>query len=330
MSPLLLSLIVGILIFIVILETSADNKDADLDMERRLREIKDSAYDIAEVQRKDSNLKSNIKVLIQDTEYRIILLGKLLDKIKSTKEIRKMLKLADIKLTVDIFLIFAVSGPVICLFFALLIPAKSFMFVVFAILLFYMPFFLVKLKIKKKLEMFTHQFPDALGLISSSLRAGHSLTSSFQMVVQEMPEPISSIFKTVIDEISLGKDTRYALESMEQTLPASLDLKFFITSVLIQREIGGNLAEILDNLNGTIRERFKIIGQLKAQTSQAKLSGMILGLAPIVLGSIIGIINPNYLKPLLESGLGQMVLFFSAIWAFIGFIIIKQITNIKV
>jgi tight adherence protein B len=298
-------------------------------MIRRLNEIKNSSYDLPD-QRLNNKFKKNIKIIIQDTEYKISTFGKILDKIEITDKIRKMLKIADIKITVDIFLIFAGTGPTMCLFFAILLPAKFFIFFVLAFVLFSFPFILVKLRIKKKLELFTQQFPDALGLVSSSLRAGHSLISSFQMVVQEMPEPTCSIFKTVIDEISLGKDTRDALESMGQYLPGSLDLKFFVMAVLIQREIGGNLAEILDSLNYTIRERFKLVGQLKSQTAQAKLSGIILGLAPIFLGVIIGTINPGYLKPLYDNLVGQMILVFSIVWAIIGFIIIKQITNIRI
>jgi len=330
MNPLLFSLIVGILTFIIILSVSAGERKLDPGMAKRLNEIKHSSYDTSDGQNEENKLKNNIKVLIQDTEYKIGLLGTLLDKIEVTEKIRKMLKIADIKMTVDIFLIFAAVGPTICLLFGILFPANFFLFLITALLLFYIPFLLVKIKIKKKLELFTQQFPDALGLISSSLRAGHSLPSSFQMVVQEMPEPICNIFKTVIDEISLGKDTRDALESMDQFLPGSLDLKFFVTAVLIQREIGGNLAEILDSLNYTIRERFKLIGQLKSQTAQSKLSGIVLGLAPIFLGMIIGAINPDYLKPLYENVVGQMILGFSIIWAIIGFMIIKQITNIRV
>jgi len=330
MTPILLSLIVGIFIFITILAVYADERKLDPGMAKRLNEIKNSSYDISDGQKAESKIKSNIKVLIQDTEYKIGLLGNILDRIEVTERIRKMLKIADVKLTVDIFLIVSAIGPAIFLLLIILLPANFFILFILALVFFYIPFFLVKMKIKKKLELFTQQFPDALGLVASSLRAGHSLTSSFQMVVQEMPEPICNIFKTVIDEISLGKDTRDALESMDQYLPGSIDLKFFITAVLIQREIGGNLAEILDNLNYTIRERFKLIGQLKAQTAQSQMSGVVLGLAPIFLGIIIALINPNYLKPLYDNIAGQMLLGFSVIWAIIGFMLIKQITNIRV
>jgi tight adherence protein B len=330
MITVFLSLIVGIAIFIVVFNLFGDDSHLDAKMSRRLKEIKKYSYDSPDLHNKDIKLNQNMKFLIQDTEYKIVLLGKILDRIVLTEKLKKMLRIADVKMTVDIFLAFSVILPAICMLLALLVPSKSFLFIVCSFCLLYLPFFIVKMKIKRKLDLFTQQFPDALGLISSSLRAGHSLTSSFQMVVHEMPEPINNVFKIVIDEIALGKDTRDALENMDQFLPGSLDLKFFITAVLIQREIGGNLAEILDNLNYTIRERFKLIGQLKSQTAQAQLSGIILGLAPVFLGIIIGIINPNYLKPLFENILGQILMVFSILWSIIGFVIIKQITNIKV
>lgn len=330
MSTIILSLIIGISVFYVVSNLFGDDSHLDAKMNRRLKEIKNSTYNLPDIANRDVKLKKNIKIIIQDTEYKMVILGKLLDRIAITEKLKKMLRIADVKTTVDVFLVSTLIFPSICFLLAIIFPKQSFLFVVFALLILYMPFFIVKMKIKKKLDLFTQQFPDALGLISSSLRAGHSLSSSFQMVVKEMPEPISYVFKVVIDEIALGKDTRDALENMEQYLPGSLDLKFFITAVLIQREIGGNLAEILDNLNYTIRERFKLIGQLKSQTAQAQLSGLILGTAPVFLGIVIGMINPNYLKPLFDNILGQIVLVFSVCWSIVGFMIIKQITNIEV
>ena len=192
------------------------------------------------------------------------------------------------------------------------------------------PLLSAKMRIKKRLRLFTQQFSDALGMIASSLRAGHSLLAAFQMVAQEMPEPISQIFKIATDDISLGKDVREALEAMSQYMPDSQDLRFFITAVLIQREIGGNLAEILDSLNYTIRERFKLLGQIESQTAQAKLSGLVLGFAPAVIGGIIWTINPAYMMPLFKTMPGICSLIISGIQTIVGFIIIQKITNIRV
>jgi tight adherence protein B len=113
-------------------------------------------------------------------------------------------------------------------------------------------------------------------------------------------------------------------------MPESIDLRFFITAVLIQREIGGNLAEILDSLGHTIRERFKLIGQLNAQTAQAKMSGIVLALAPVVIGSLIWLMNPSYMKPLFSTLIGQLALSASVLMGILGFFCIKYVTNIKV
>jgi len=133
-----------------------------------------------------------------------------------------------------------------------------------------------------------------------------------------------------MDDVSLGRDTREALEGMTQMIPQSVDLRFFVTAVLIQREIGGNLIEILDKLSDTIRERFKLAGQLKAQTAQAKMSGFVLAIAPIAIGFLIWFLNPEYMEPLFSTSLGKMGLGGAFLSAVTGFIIILKITDIRI
>lgn len=177
--------------------------------------------------------------------------------------------------------------------------------------------------------MFTQQFPDALNMISSSLRAGHPLLASFETVVQEMPKPVSTVFKTPVDEISLGIDVKEALNSMVKLIPDSLDLKFFVTAVLIQRDVGGNLAELLDGLSTTIRERFKLLGQLKAQTAQTRFSGIILSVMPPLVGGGIFLLSPEYMEPLLKTQQGNLALLGAVFLTLLGLYSINKITNIE-
>ncbi len=323
-NSILLSLICGIVIFaLVLLLIKDDSKDPLL--KQRLRNIKD---------RKTGDGTSKEKSLIleqymEDSDYKIGSLSKILDKLDVIKKLKKGLRQADIKTSVDIFIIqaliimFAVT-LVLSLFIGILIaPIAGFI----AGLL---PFFVIKFKISKRSKNFTKQFPDCLGLLASSLRAGHSLLSAFQLVSNEMNPPVSQVFKQVSDDISLGKDTKDALEDMAQAIPTSQDLRFFVTAVMIQREIGGNLAEILDNLSHTIRERFKLLGLIESQTAQAKLSGIILGLAPAALGGIISMMNPKYMEPLFTTPLGWGALALAVTMSALGFFIINKITNIRV
>jgi len=327
MELILLSAFSGIAVFFIII-TLFSGEDRDKNTERRLEKIKNRAFTQSE--QTQEKVKRNLQHLIQDTEYKIRIMGDILSKFKITEQIKKQLKMADVDMTVDIFLIMSFGLSLPFALAGLLMLDKAIFFIPLALLAFIMPFIILKIRIKNRLTTFTQQFPDALGLISSSLRAGHSLPSSFQIVVNEMPDPISKIFRIVVDDISLGRDTRDALDTMTQIMPGSLDLRFFITAVLIQREIGGNLAEILDNLGYTIRERFKLIGQLNAQTSQAKMSGTILAVAPVAIGAVLWFMNPEYMEPLFTTAMGKLALGGAILSAIIGFLVIMKITDIKI
>lgn len=330
-TNLMWSLLLGASVFYIVMNYKTEENTLDSKTLKRLNAIKNKVFGIAqESPDEKSPVNKNIKDLIQDTDYKIRSIGNILDKLKVTATIKKLLKIADIKMTVDIFLMMSAGLALPFFLFSILMPDKAMFLLVLGIILGYCPYASVKMKIKKRHDQFTQQFPDALGLISSSLRAGHSLSSSFHMVVQELPEPVSQIFKIVVDDMSLGRDTRDALENMISYMPDSIDLRFFITAVLIQREIGGNLAEILDSLNYTIRERFKLLGQLKAQTAQASMSGIVLALAPGFIALIIWFMNPSYLEPLFKEQIGQIALGSAIGSATLGFMLIKKITNIKV
>jgi len=192
------------------------------------------------------------------------------------------------------------------------------------------PFFVIKFKTNKRLNLFSSQLPDALGLVASSLRAGHSINAAFAIVVNELSDPIAGIFRMGCEDMNLGRSTKEALENMINNMPGSIDLRFFVTAVLIQREIGGNLAEILDSLNDTIRERFKLLGQLKAQTAQARLSGIVLALAPVFIAGVIYLLNPEYMEPLFTHALGKLAVGIAVFLGVVGYLVIKKITTIKV
>lgn len=321
------ALIIGISVFFFLDQFEDVNNNVDEMTAKRLKGIKNKIFLTNSIEK---NKKNRFKMILSSSGYRIAFLGSILDKLRFTDKIRKNLKTADIKLPLDIFLLISGGLFSFCFFLGIIFSKYASAFTCIGIILAYIPFIMVKVRIKKRHDLFSQQFPDALGLIASALRAGHSLTSSFSLVVNEMPEPIANVFKVVVDDISLGRDTRDALDNMCSLMPDSVDLRFFITAVLIQREIGGNLAEILDNLGHTIRERFKLIGQLNAQTAQAKLSGIVLALAPVIIGLLIWTMNPAYMSPLFNSLMGQLALVVSFLMGLIGFLIIRQITNIRV
>ncbi|MFA6571901.1 MAG: type II secretion system F family protein [Bacteroidota bacterium] len=326
---LLITIIVGIIIAVVIfLLLSSNEEDMDKNLKTRLDKIKNKTFESEK--REQTKITPNIQILFKDTEYKIAFVSNLLEKLNLTNAIKKQLKAADVSLSVDTFFLIILLIPIPFLIISLFITSYSFIIIPVGFLFAFFPFGVLSNKKKQRLDLFSKQFPDALGLVSSSLRAGHSLHSSFGVVSDEMPYPINGIFKTVVDDISLGRDTRDAINGMILSMPDSLDLKFFATAVLIQREIGGNLAEILDSLSSTIRERFKLLGQLKAQTALAKMSGTILSFTPVLIGTVLWFMNPKYMEPLFTEPIGKMALAGSFFAGLMGYFIIMKITAIKV
>ncbi|OGI01908.1 MAG: hypothetical protein A2Y25_10555 [Candidatus Melainabacteria bacterium GWF2_37_15] len=330
--------ILPIIITFVLMDVFFPDMSSDPAIQRRLQGIKDfdskrmnlgSDELFKSLSYREKLKKSNLlEMLKENSDYRIQFIGVIFNKFKFVEKIKYSLKIADIKMPVDIF--FMLVCFLIVPFVIIGMLNNNIMFLVIGILAGTSPFIYIRMKFLKRRELFTQQFPDALGIVSNSLRAGHSLLSAFQTVAAESEYPINKIFKSVSDEISLGREVRDTLISMTDNLPGSQDLKFFITAVLIQREVGGNLAEILDNLNNTIRERYKLLGMIKTQTAQAQLSGIVLGLAPVVIATLINFINPSYMKPLFTTDLGGMALGLSFGMTVLGFFIIKKVTEIRV
>ncbi|NIL98160.1 MAG: secretion protein [Planctomycetales bacterium] len=182
---------------------------------------------------------------------------------------------------------------------------------------------------KKRFKKFASQLPAALELIARALRAGHSLAAGFQLVGQEVSEPLGTEFAQVFEEQNLGIPMDDALRAMTDRIP-NLDLKFFVTAIVLQRQTGGDLAEILDKIGNLIRERFNIWGQIQALTGEGRLSGVVLmGLPPLLFLACYRL-NPDYVMVLFTDPLGRKMLMVAVVMQLIGAFVIKKIVNIKV
>jgi tight adherence protein B len=191
------------------------------------------------------------------------------------------------------------------------------------------PSLYVDVKRRIRVKRFISHFPDALEMFARSLRAGHSFTGAIQLVCQEMPDPIGPEFRKVFDEQTRGIPLRQALVGMTDRVD-SLDVKFFTTAVLIQRDTGGNLAEIIDKISYVIRERFRVQGQLKVFTAQARMSGTVLALLPVGVALLIGMMNPEYLRPLWVTKAGRIMIAVAVIMQLLGMLAIRRIIRIKI
>jgi tight adherence protein B len=180
-----------------------------------------------------------------------------------------------------------------------------------------------------RFKKFGKQLPDALELIGRALRSGHSLASGLYVVVEEMPAPISTEFGMAYEEQNLGVPIEQALKDMLKRMP-NMDLKFFVTAVAIQRQSGGDLAEILDKIGHIIRERFKIQGQVQALTGEGRISGVVLMALPIALFFAVYHLNREYVTLLFTDPLGKKMIAVAAFLQVLGAVSIKKIINIKI
>ena len=181
----------------------------------------------------------------------------------------------------------------------------------------------------KRVKRFEEQFPEALDLLSRAIRAGHALQTAMGMVADELPDPVGPEFRKTFDQQNYGLPLRDALEDMSLRMPV-LDVRFFVTAVLIQRDTGGNLAEILDNLAHVVRERFKIRRQVRVHTAHGRFTGWVLLALPAALAVALSFINPDHMNLLFHEHSGQMLLLAAAVMQFIGFIWIRQVIKIEV
>jgi tight adherence protein B len=219
----------------------------------------------------------------------------------------------------------AFAGFVISAMFTTLPPARLIGAVIGAAI----PSIVLNVKRGRRLRRFEEQFPEALDLIARALKAGHAFATGLKMAADETQDPVGPEFRKTFDEQNFGLPLKDALANMTERNPL-LDVRFFATAVLIQRETGGNLAEILENLARVVRERFKILRQVRVYTAHGRLTGYVLLALPVALGIALSFTAPDSMNLLFRDRLGQMALVGAAVAQFIGYMWIRQIVKIEV
>jgi tight adherence protein B len=192
----------------------------------------------------------------------------------------------------------------------------------------YVPVVYVRFQAGRRLLKFEEQFPEAIDLLSRSLKAGHAFSAGLSMVANEMPQPVGGEFRLAYDRQNFGMPLPDALRGLAQRVPL-LDARFFVTAVLTQREAGGNLSEVLDNLASVIRERFKVKRQVRVVTAHARMTGFILAALPPVLGMALLTLSPGSMSLLWEDPLGVKMIVTAVILQVTGTLIIKKLVNIE-
>lgn len=262
-------------------------------------------------------------------------LRRLLPKFPLTDKIHLLIEQSGINLNVALFLLISLSlGAIGFLIGTLFIPPLLFLYDVLikislTIFLGILPLFYVILMKTRRMNKFNSQLPEALDMIARSLRAGHAFSSGLKMVGDEMRDPIGTEFYKTLNEINFGVSIPVALKNLTDRLDCP-DLKIFTISVIIQRETGGNLAEILENNSYIIRERFKFQGKVKTLAAPGKLSAIIITLLPFVLAILLFVVNRHYLNYLILDPIGRMALLIGFFMLLFGIIVMRKMVAIKV
>ena len=255
-------------------------------------------------------------------------INRLLSSLDLVKKIDRMIQQADVDITVTRLLTFCFIASVLAGMAAYTI-FSYFVAMVFALLAGAAPLFHIARKRTKRLLKFNAQLPDTLDLLSRSLAVGHAFSESLYQVASEMPEPIAGEFRIAFEEQKLGLSTKAALDGLVERVPLQ-DLHLCVTAMHIQRETGGNLAEILERVAQTIRERFKLMEDFRTMTTSARGSAWILCGLPFGIVFLMTFLNPEYMSILLFDPRGHYVLATAAVMQILGILTIKKILDIKV
>lgn len=276
----------------------------------------------------DRSIETAIQITRQDSISRNKTLHRLLSPLDVINRLDRTLRQADMQITVSRLLGFCLLAALMAALAAYTVfnlPSTLIIGVIAGIL----PLLHVSRQRKKRLNLFNAQLPDTLDLLSRSLSVGHAFSEALHQVANEMPDPIGMEFRMTFEEQKLGLSTKSALDRMCDRVPIP-DLRLCVTAMQIQRETGGNLAEILEKVANTIRERFKLMEDFRTMTTSARGSAWILCGLPFMLIFVLNLINPGYMKPLLYDPRGHLAILVAAILQLLGILTIKKILDIKV
>ena len=256
-------------------------------------------------------------------------MNRVLVDLQATLHLKKMLDQADLHITPSRLLMFSGMAGILAALAVSMLSANFLLVVLGGLVAAAVPFIHLWWKRKKRFDQFLEHLPDALDLMARALSAGHAFAEAMHMVSTEMPEPIATEFRKTYEEQNLGLSLKLALENLTQRIPL-LDLRMCVTAVLIQRETGGNLAEILEKVAYTIRERFRIMGDLKTLTTSSRLSAWILCGLPIFVALGVSVLNPDYMSVLWKDPRGHYLIAAAMILQVTGMLIVRKILDIRI
>ena len=260
---------------------------------------------------------------------RIDLLNTILFRLAVGERLRRMIVQAGVRKRVGEFMLYIPLLATFGLLLMMVIGAPLAASLLVAAVAGSIPLFVLGRMRRKRAAQFAEQLPDALDLMRSALQAGHGLVSSFTLIADEFPDPIATEFREVAEEVRLGLPMREALHNLTQRID-NHDTPLLAVGLLVAQDVGGNLAEVLDNISYTIRERFKLLRDMRVLTAQGRFSAMILTVLPFLLAVVMTIMSPEYMKPVFEERLGQWMIIYVFTSVIVGHVVMRRIMNFKV
>ena len=285
---------------------------------------------LAEAIRSSANSSdADVQLAREELLSEIPWLNRSLVKIEITSRIKRMIDQADLNITVMRLTMFSGIAAALGFLATSMVSPSLLLQMVVGVFAGSFPFLHVMSKRKKRMKRFLQLLPDTLDLMSRGLSAGHAFTEALHMVATEMPEPIAGEFRKTYDEQNLGLSLKLALENLVHRMPL-LDLRMCVTAILIQRETGGNLSELLEKVAYTIRERFRIQEDLKTLTLSSRWSAWLLCALPVALALYMSAMNPQYMEVMWRDPRGHWLLAVAAIMQVLGMLMVRKIMQIKI
>jgi tight adherence protein B len=319
--------IVAILIFVIIaviafaLGAMFDQRNAKA---RLLRERLESVQKGAELQPNE-----DLALVRDQTLSEIPALDTLLRRSARVSNLQDFLQQAGLTIRAGNLLMLSGVSAAIFAFSVLFLGQAPAIAAVAALIGAFIPYSYVSYRRNQRFKKFEELFPEAIDTLARAVRAGHAFTTALEMISDEVAEPVSTEFRVLFEEQKFGLPVRDALMNLTERVPL-VDIKFFVTAVMLQRETGGNLAEILDNLSYVIRERFKILRQVRVYTAQGRLTMMLLmGLPPVIVLTMMSI-SPGFIRPLFTDPLGHILIELGIILQTVGYFVIRKVIHIQV
>lgn len=319
MALLLLFVFVLVAVFAVVAMLTRPTRSEKL-AHSRLRNVAGRPY---------GNATQPVDILRHDAYSTIPWLNRFFGNLTPAARLRRFIVEAGLDWTVGALVLGSIVAFVVAYWISELFGVNRAIASLIAIVAFLAPYAFVYLKRKHQLQRFSTLLPDSMDLVSRALRAGHSLTAALDLVGQEIADPVGREFRRVSEEQNLGLPLRDALLNLAERVPVS-DVRFLVAAMLIQRETGGNLVEVLDKTTTVLRERIRLQGEIRIYTAQGRLTGWILCLLPIFLFFALTAINPSYTAPLINEPQGQHLLIAGSGFMLLGILVIRKIIQIKV